>query len=37
VVEARAEAGWDVMTQLVREDKLVEATYGGHRFYVRRL
>jgi hypothetical protein len=32
-----AGAGWDVMTQLVMEDKLVEATYGGHRFYVRRL
>jgi len=34
---ARAGAGWGVMTQLVMEDELVEATYGGHRFYVRRL
>ena len=34
---ARAGAEWDVMTQLVMEDKLVEAAYRGHRFYVRRL
>jgi wyosine [tRNA(Phe)-imidazoG37] synthetase (radical SAM superfamily) len=34
---ARAGAGWPVIQQLVRQDRLVETEYGGHRFYLRRL
>jgi len=33
----RAGAGWGVIRQLVRQDRLVETEYGGHRFYLRRL
>jgi len=34
---ARAEADWGVVRQLVAREQLVEAEYGGHRFYLRRL
>jgi wyosine [tRNA(Phe)-imidazoG37] synthetase (radical SAM superfamily) len=34
---ARAGAGWDVVTHLMHEGQLVEARYGGHNFYVRKL
>jgi hypothetical protein len=34
---ARAGAGQDTIARLVAEHRLVEASYGGHRFYVRRL
>jgi wyosine [tRNA(Phe)-imidazoG37] synthetase (radical SAM superfamily) len=33
----RAGVGWDTVARLLQEDKLVEAEYGGHCFYVRRL
>ncbi|MEA3345676.1 MAG: radical SAM protein [Chloroflexota bacterium] len=34
---ARAGAGWAVVPQLVAQDQLVEAEYGGHQFYLRKL
>ena len=34
---ARARADWTAVHQLVAQDQLVEAEYGGHRFYLRRL
>ena len=34
---ARAEADWDVVHRLVAEEKLVETSYGDHRFYLRKL
>jgi wyosine [tRNA(Phe)-imidazoG37] synthetase (radical SAM superfamily) len=34
---ARAEADWTAVHQLVVQDRLVEAEYEGHRFYLRRL
>jgi wyosine [tRNA(Phe)-imidazoG37] synthetase (radical SAM superfamily) len=34
---ARAGADWAVVRQLVRQGRLVEAEYGGHRFYLRKL
>ena len=33
----RAGTQWAVVRHLVAQDRLVEATYGGHRFYLRRL
>jgi wyosine [tRNA(Phe)-imidazoG37] synthetase (radical SAM superfamily) len=35
--EQPAEADWTVVRRLVAQDQLVEAEYGGHRFYLRRL
>ena len=35
--EQPAEADWAVVRQLVAQGRLVEAEYGGHRFYLRRL
>jgi len=34
---ARAGAGWAVVHRLVAQEQLVEAEYGGHRFYLRPL
>jgi wyosine [tRNA(Phe)-imidazoG37] synthetase (radical SAM superfamily) len=34
---AQAEADWAVVRRLVAQGRLVEAEYGGHRFYLRRL
>jgi len=34
---ARAEADWDVVHRLVAEEKLIETSYGDHRFYLRKL
>jgi wyosine [tRNA(Phe)-imidazoG37] synthetase (radical SAM superfamily) len=34
---ARAGAGWSLVERLVAQDQLVEAAYGAHKFYVRRL
>jgi wyosine [tRNA(Phe)-imidazoG37] synthetase (radical SAM superfamily) len=34
---ARAGTDWAVVRYLVAQDRLVEAEYGGHRFYLRRL
>jgi wyosine [tRNA(Phe)-imidazoG37] synthetase (radical SAM superfamily) len=34
---ARAGADWAVVRQLVRQGRLVETEYGGHRFYLRKL
>ena len=31
----RAGAGWDLVTDLLREGKLVEVEYGAHRYYLR--
>jgi wyosine [tRNA(Phe)-imidazoG37] synthetase (radical SAM superfamily) len=33
----RAGAEWALIHQLVKEDKLIEAEYGGHKFYIRKL
>jgi wyosine [tRNA(Phe)-imidazoG37] synthetase (radical SAM superfamily) len=33
----KAQATWSIVEQLVAEDKLVEAVYGGHRFFLRKL
>jgi wyosine [tRNA(Phe)-imidazoG37] synthetase (radical SAM superfamily) len=35
--EQPAEADWTVVRRLVAQGQLVEAKYGGHRFYLRRL
>lgn len=34
---ARAAADWAVVQNLLREERLVEVKYGGHRFYLRKL
>ena len=34
---ARAGAGWAVVHRLVTQDQLVEAEYGGHKFFLRQL
>jgi hypothetical protein len=34
---ARAGADWEVVRRLVVQDQLVEAEYGDHRFYLRKL
>jgi wyosine [tRNA(Phe)-imidazoG37] synthetase (radical SAM superfamily) len=34
---ARAQADWTVVHQLLAQDRLVEAAYRGHRFYLRNL
>jgi wyosine [tRNA(Phe)-imidazoG37] synthetase (radical SAM superfamily) len=34
---ARAEADWAVVRRLLAQEQLVEAEYGGHQFYLRRL
>jgi len=34
---ARAGADWEAVRRLVAQDRLVEAEYGGHRFYLRKL
>ena len=34
---ARAGADWAAVRRLVAQDRLVEAEYGGHRFYLRKL
>jgi len=31
----RARAGWDLVTDLVRQGRLVEVTYGTHRYFLR--
>lgn len=33
---ARAGADWAVVHRLMTQDKLIEAEYGGHKFYLRR-
>jgi len=33
----RAEGDWDVVHQLITQDKLVEMAYEGHKFYLRKL
>jgi wyosine [tRNA(Phe)-imidazoG37] synthetase (radical SAM superfamily) len=34
---ARAGAGWEMVDRLMARDQLVEAAYGGHKFYLKRL
>ena len=34
---SKAEAGWNIIKKLIKEDKLVEVEYKGKKFYMKKL